>query len=800
MADENKQGQQPATLGHALKSAMKEVTDPFVNLVKAPRALWGVNVTNLLEGLVYFGVLTVLGKYLSENVGLSDLHAGWVMSFMTGGITLAMLFLGGMADKVGVRKALLISLCFLVAGRALLALSSTLPGGGMVTPMFFSVVGGLILVVIGYGMFQPASYAGVKQFTDEKTKAIGYAMLYGLMNLGSFFSGIVSPPVRQATGIGGVYTLYTVLTLLALIALFFILTRKTVVRDTLTAVDAAPAAPGQAAKPVGKVLTLKFLLFSQLAVVGVVGLIAVNALRTVPPVEEGMRKVNALMNETTQIVSGDVNSAVQSRVELLRKGAAALQAVDSDLIPGAVPSGAIVENEVYTLLKRCIQAETALLRAAAETPIGLESGVSNTSPAAVLVRQRIRELGIAQMATAYRFASPVTPAVLEGLQLRNKLPGEEEPVPVSKEFQAELMSWMEAKPAEAVGRLAGYTLVLADALMTQTESRVGVLRQVMLADAAVLQEAAALMGTASGEALLGFVQERLLDMSVFYLNDVASLYAPPEEGAQGGEATGAMALQARSVAIAGLTEKWTDSAKDAVHLPTDKRLTDWGIKYGGFLLMLVVFGFLAIRTLIRQKPDHPFNDGPFVFFIFVLIPVQTLFAHNWLTLPYYINRAFGGTWVGENFEFFSNLNPILIFILSPIVAAFTVKSNVYRMMILGTLVMASPTFLLALGPNPALLMVYTLVMSIGEAMWQPRFLQWVAEVAPEGKTGMYMGIAQFPWFLTKVVTGAYSGYFLSQYCPMVGPQNTELMWLIYGAIAMVTPVSLFLARKWANKT
>jgi hypothetical protein len=87
-------------------------------------------------------------------------------------------------------------------------------------------------------------------------------------------------------------------------------------------------------------------------------------------------------------------------------------------------------------------------------------------------------------------------------------------------------------------------------------------------------------------------------------------------------------------------------------------------------------------------------------------------------------------------------------------------------------------------------------------MWQPRFLQWIAEIAPEGKTGLYMGVGQFPWFLTKVVTGFYSGWFLTQYCPSgVAPSemNTEMMWLIYGLIAIISPVALVLAKNWMLK-
>jgi len=190
-----------------------------------------------------------------------------------------------------------------------------------------------------------------------------------------------------------------------------------------------------------------------------------------------------------------------------------------------------------------------------------------------------------------------------------------------------------------------------------------------------------------------------------------------------------------------------------------------------------------------------------MFFIFILIPVQTLFAHNWLTLPMYFERAFSGV-VSNNFEFFVNFNPILIFILAPMVAALTAQKDTYKMMILGTTIMALPTFLLAIGPNIYSVFGYLIIMTIGEAIWQPRFLQWVAEIAPKNMTGIYMGIGQFPWFLTKVITSLYSGWFLTKYCPAgVTPEqtNTETMWLIYGFIAIISPIALLIARKWMGK-
>jgi hypothetical protein len=200
--------------------------------------------------------------------------------------------------------------------------------------------------------------------------------------------------------------------------------------------------------------------------------------------------------------------------------------------------------------------------------------------------------------------------------------------------------------------------------------------------------------------------------------------------------------------------------------------------------------------------NHPLADAKFSFFVFCLIPVQTLFAHNWLTLPMYVERAYAGTWIGQNFEVATNFNPILIFILVPIVTALTQHRKVYNMMIAGTAVMAAPTFLLATGPSPVTLFLFLVLMTIGEAMWQPRFLQYAAEIAPEGRTGAYMGVAQFPWFLTKVIVPIYSGWFLTQYCPKDTPPqllNTETMWFIYGVIAMSSTVMLILARNWLGK-
>jgi MFS family permease len=522
--------EQSKSFAEVIKNAFKELKDTSFAFIKAPRALWGINVPYVLEGLVYFGILTELGIFSSENVGLIDSQASLVYSFVTGGITFAMLLLGGYSDKIGVRKSLLISFIVFLTGRILVSLSGTLGlSNGLWSPMFFTMIAGLFVMVTAYGLYQPAAYAGVKRYTTPKTAAIAYGAIYGFMNLGAFLSGFVASLTRQnfeeifpPNGLTAVFWIFALITFIALILCFGLLTKK----------------------------------------------------------------------------------------------------ADADAV-------AKVSSEKETTVEEKEEAEP--------------------------VKERINNI----------------PLLVFGL----------------------------------------ITL------------------------------------------LLFLLSSIVLDVQI----NVVKVF----------------------------------------------NLFGANITFDLLFILSLIFFVISIYEFLRKRPLHPFRDKRFSFFIFILIPVQTLFAHNWLTIPYYTKRAFPvGSVVNEYYEVFSNINPLLIFILAPIIAGLTSRANVYRMMILGTTVMAIPTFLLTTGPNVYTFLLYVFISTVGEAMWQPRFLQWIAEVAPKGMTGLYMGVGQFPWFLTKVITGFYSGWFLMQYCPdgvLPEGMNTGFMWFIYGLIAIISPIGLMLAKNWMLK-
>jgi proton-dependent oligopeptide transporter, POT family len=523
MENENLENQDSKSLLKIITDAFKELGETLIAFFKAPRALWGINVPYILEGLAYFGILTILGNYCSENVGLTDPQAGWVYGGVTGGITFAMLLLGGVVDRIGVRTSLLLALSSMAIGRIIISISGTLPlGTGIASPMFLTMSVGLLFMVAAYGLYQPAAYAGVKRYTNEKTAAMGYAVLYALMNLGAFIAGYIADFTRKSAesifppnGLTAVFWIFSAITIIAVLINITILTKK----------------------------------------------------------------------------------------------------VDKDAVDRAKQEAAVKNSD----------------------------------------KENTKE-----------------------------------------------------KTKDAKPRIDNRMLLLYVALAMIT--------------------------------IVGFIYANVLNT--------------------------------------GLN----------IRIPVG--------------ILALIFLIMTVFEFVRWRPEHPFRDVRFMFFIFILIPVQTLFAHNWLTIPYYLKRAFVGSWIGDSWALFSNINPLIIFIITPIIAGLTARANVYRMMILGTLIMAAPTFLLVAGPIPSMFLIYILIMSIGEAMWQPRFLQWVAEIAPEGQTGAYMGIGQFPWFLTKVITSLYSGHFVANYIPQPDSgleQHTGQMWLIYALIAMVSPLALWLAKKWMVK-
>ena len=158
MSDNSQPPQEP----FSLRNITRELIQPFIDLFHASRALWGINLSYLLEGLTYFGVVGYLVIYFTDFVKLDDISAGQMVGFQTAGITLAMLFLGATVDWIGVRKSLLAALLFMLVGRIFLTLGPSITSNtGLWSSAHLVAMLGIVGIVLGYGIY-PVSYTHLR--------------------------------------------------------------------------------------------------------------------------------------------------------------------------------------------------------------------------------------------------------------------------------------------------------------------------------------------------------------------------------------------------------------------------------------------------------------------------------------------------------------------------------------------------------------------------------------------------------------------------------------------------------------
>ncbi|HNV00449.1 MAG TPA: MFS transporter, partial [Verrucomicrobiota bacterium] len=166
-------------MSRSFGNAVRDFTASFASLARLPRAFWIVIGAFVVESSAYFGVLTLMASYVSRDLGWSDVRAGFTVSLFTMAVTLFMLGAGSYAEGFGLRRAILFALLICTGGRALYSLapvwSSTIAGG--------AVLVSLLAVAVGAGILQPVCYSGVKQYTDQRTSSMGYALIYAIMNL-----------------------------------------------------------------------------------------------------------------------------------------------------------------------------------------------------------------------------------------------------------------------------------------------------------------------------------------------------------------------------------------------------------------------------------------------------------------------------------------------------------------------------------------------------------------------------------------------------------------------------------------
>jgi dipeptide/tripeptide permease len=165
----------------------------FKVLKDCPREYWTIQAINLLDSLAYFAFLNIAVVFLSENLGFSDVSAGYVFTVFTITTTLMLFFSGFVTDSLGIRKALYLAMALLLVSRGGIALAGFWPGmphrQTLIWPLF-------LLLAPGTAMVQTVFQAAIRRYTSERARSAGFSMWYLVMNIGAALGGFVIDFVR----------------------------------------------------------------------------------------------------------------------------------------------------------------------------------------------------------------------------------------------------------------------------------------------------------------------------------------------------------------------------------------------------------------------------------------------------------------------------------------------------------------------------------------------------------------------------------------------------------------------------
>lgn len=193
------------------RSALGDLIANMSSIRFLNRKFWSCALVYTFDGAAYFGILGLLTLYMTSEVKLPDRYAGMTVGYMSGMLTLFMALFGGFVDRMGVRKAMTIAISAGLFGRVLLLAAPSTP-----LPVVASMLA-LTFMAFSAGIVMTSAYSGAKEATDARTSAIGFALLYALMNGGSLAEQFTSPLVREAYGLRGVFVMCTALTVVYLV-------------------------------------------------------------------------------------------------------------------------------------------------------------------------------------------------------------------------------------------------------------------------------------------------------------------------------------------------------------------------------------------------------------------------------------------------------------------------------------------------------------------------------------------------------------------------------------------------------
>ena len=190
------------------------------------------------------------------------------------------------------------------------------------------------------------------------------------------------------------------------------------------------------------------------------------------------------------------------------------------------------------------------------------------------------------------------------------------------------------------------------------------------------------------------------------------------------------------------------------------------------------------------------GDGRFMAFILIFAGFDLMFWQLYLSVPLYVVRH-----ISERapMEYIVAINPGMIILFQMPVAWAVSRMKPIATMALGMAISAVAMLLLGLLPTLWGTCLAIATFALGEMAFAPRFLDFVAGMAPKGKVGLYLGYSYLRSFIANLAGGVLSGWLVARYVPETGVRHPERLWFTFAAIGGAALVALFIYRRVAGE-
>jgi proton-dependent oligopeptide transporter, POT family len=218
---------------------------------------------------------------------------------------------------------------------------------------------------------------------------------------------------------------------------------------------------------------------------------------------------------------------------------------------------------------------------------------------------------------------------------------------------------------------------------------------------------------------------------------------------------------------------------------------------------------LAIAIFVYKEPERgqgtpqPFGvtlrgygaalkNGRFSLFLIIFAGFYFMSDQFYFTFPQYVTRHIRKD---APLEYVTLVNPLTIALFQGVVTRMFARFTPITSMIFGMLIASLSMFVMGVAPGLAGACLSGAIFAIAEMTFAPRFYAYIASFAPEGKAGMYMGLAFVPQAVGGWLGGQASGTLVGRYLPVVGPRNPFVVWSIYACLGVVCALAMMVYRK-----